>query len=229
MALPYELKPFPFSSHQWILKILARETRPLRILEVGTAGGYLGRILGERGHSVTGIELDPEVAAKARPYYQEMCVGDLECFGFAWRREFDWILFADVLEHLRDPAAVLTRAAPCLKTTGKILISVPNIANVVTRLSLLAGRFDYAERGILDRTHLRFFTLRSLTQTLDRSGLRATETRATPLPVQIVFPFTTAKIFLPLHYAHHGMVGLRKQLFGYQFVVVAEPKNTGSA
>jgi SAM-dependent methyltransferase len=229
MALPYQLKPFRFSSHYWILKILGRDNRPLRILEVGTASGYLGKFLREHGHSVIGIELDPDAAARARPFYEEMCVGDLETFRFPWRGEFDWILLADVLEHLRDPMAVLARAIPCLKPSGKLLISIPNIANIVIRLGLLAGRFDYAERGILDRTHLRFFTLRSLLQTLDRAGLRVIEVRATSLPVQLVFPFTTAKIFLPFHYAHHALVRLRKQLFAYQFVVVAESKTPISA
>lgn len=223
MPLPYNLKAFPYSSHDWVLKILSRERRPLRILEVGTAAGYLGRILRERGHYLVGVELHAEAAALARPYYDRICVADLEQFEFPERGEFDWVLFADVLEHLRDPARVLARAATCLNPSGKVLISVPNVANFMIRLSLLAGRFDYTERGILDRTHLRFFTLRSLREMADRAGYRVIEVRATPLPVQLLFPFTDAKAFALLHRAHYALVCLRKELFAYQFVVTAVP------
>jgi 2-polyprenyl-3-methyl-5-hydroxy-6-metoxy-1,4-benzoquinol methylase len=226
MPLPYQLKPFPYGSHDRILKILAREGRPLRILEVGTAAGYLGQILREGGHTLVGVELDREAAEQARPSYEQMCVGNLETIEFPWRKEFDWIVFADVLEHLRNPVEVLTRSIPCLKPSGKILISVPNVANLVVRLGLLMGRFNYADRGILDRTHLRFFTRRSLEEMLHRSGLRTLEVYATPVPVQLVFPATEAKIFAPLHQLHYGIVRLRQQLFGYQFVVTAEARNS---
>lgn len=224
MSLPYELKPFPYSSHDWILRILAREQRPLRILEVGTASGYLGRILRERGHSVVGVELDPDAARRAQPFYEQMHIANLETFEFPWRGEFDWVLFADVLEHLRDPAQALARAIPCLRPSGKTLISIPNFANLAIRVGLLFGRFEYTDRGILDRTHLRFFTLRSLREMLDRSNLHILDVRATPIPTQLILPFTAAKGFSFLHHAHYAAVRLRKQLFAYQFVVVAEPK-----
>ncbi len=224
MPLPYQLKPFPYSSHDWILTILSRAGRPLRILEVGTAAGYLGRILSESGHALVGVELDQDAAGEARPYYEQMCVANLETFQFPWRAEFDWILFADVLEHLPNPGKVLGRSIACLKPSGKILISVPNIANFVIRLSLLAGRFDYTDRGILDRTHVRFFTLRTLTEMLDRCGLRVLEVRATPVPLQLAFPATQARVFGLVHRANYALARLRKQLFGYQFVVTAERK-----
>ena len=227
MALPYNLKAFAYSSHDWLLKILSREGRPLRILEVGTAGGYLGRLLQGQGHSLVGVEYDAEAAARARPYYDRVYVADVEQFDFATCGKFDWVLFADVLEHLRDPAQVLARSAACLDDSGKILISVPNVANIVVRLGLLAGRFDYTERGILDRTHLRFFTLRALRETAERAGYRLIEVRATPLPVQLVFPFTDRKAFALFHRAHYALVCARKRLFAYQFVVTAVP-NSGS-
>jgi 2-polyprenyl-3-methyl-5-hydroxy-6-metoxy-1,4-benzoquinol methylase len=226
MSLPYQLKKFPRSSHDLILKTLSGENRPLRILEVGTAAGYLGHALRDRGHRIVGIELDPEAADRARPFYEQVYVSDLENFEFPWREEFDWVLFADVLEHLRDPMQVLKRAIPCVKRCGKILISVPNVANVVVRLGLLVGRFEYTERGILDRTHLRFFTLRSLKKMLDQAGLRILDVQATPLPVQLVFPFTNANPYALLHHIHYAAVRLRKQLLAYQFVVTVE--RTGS-
>ena len=161
-ALPYQFKDFKYNSHYRILNILARDHRQLRILDVGTADGYLGAILKAQGHWLAGVEREGEAAERARVHYDDFHCADLESFDFPYGAEFDYILFADVLEHLRDPEAVLKRALTCLKVGGAVIVSVPNVANLVMRLSLLCGRFDYAERGILDRTHLRFFTLASL-------------------------------------------------------------------
>jgi 2-polyprenyl-3-methyl-5-hydroxy-6-metoxy-1,4-benzoquinol methylase len=223
MAPPYQFKSFPYSSHDWILKILAREKRALRILDFGTATGYLGMRLREQGHSLAGVEADAEAAAQARAFYDPFYVADLNDFEFPARGAFDWILFADVLEHLREPGKVLARALPCLNPSGKILISAPNVAYFAIRLGLLAGRFDYADRGILDRTHLRFFTLRSLEAMIERAGCRVLDVQAAPAPVQLAFPSTRAKAFAPLHLAHYALVCLRKQLFAYQFVLTARP------
>jgi SAM-dependent methyltransferase len=220
----YEFKPFKYSSHYWILDTLDREKNPMRILDVGTASGYLGKIWRGRGHYVAGIEFDAATAARAREYYDTFQVADVETFAFPYRGEFDYIVFADVLEHLREPAAVLRRCIPALKDSGKIIISVPNIANWVIRLSLLLGRFDYMEKGILDRTHLRFFTLQSLRQLMDEVSCDALKATPTPLPVQLVFPSTANGFFMPLHELAYALTRCWKTLFAYQFVIVAAPR-----
>lgn len=219
----YEFKAFRYSSHYWILKILEREKRPVKILDAGTASGYLGKILTARGHSVTGIERDPAAAESAREYYDSLQVADLETFEFPDRGQFDYIIFADVLEHLRDPAAVLRSCIPALNADGKIIVSVPNIANLLIRLSLLFGKFDYMDRGILDRTHFRFFTLRSLKKTLNEVSCNVVKVIPTPLPVQIVFPFTDNHFFAPLHLALYELTRCWKTLFAYQFVILVKP------
>lgn len=219
----YEFKAFRYSSHYWILKLLEREGAPVKILDVGTASGYLGKILKERGHAVTGIERDAATAERARGYYDSFHLADIETFEFPYRGEFDYILFADVLEHLRDPAAVLRRCIPALKGSGKIIVSVPNVANFLIRLSLLFGRFDYMDRGILDRTHLRFFTLRSLKKMMAEVSCGILDVKPTPLPVQIVFPFTESKFFAPLHEAFYLLTRSWKTAFAYQFVMIAAP------
>jgi hypothetical protein len=132
-------------------------------------------------------------------------------------------LFADVLEHLKDPTFCFGNALPALKKTGEIIVSVPNIANIVIRLSLLAGRFDYCDRGILDRTHLRFFTLSSLRKIMQEASYRVLEVAPTPLPVQLVVPLSENKLFAWLHETHYLLVRLWKTLFAYQFVVKAAP------
>ena len=219
----YEFKAFKYSSHYWILKLLEPEREPVKILDVGTASGYLGKILRERGHSVTGIENDAATAERAKDYYDSFQLADIETFDFPYRREFDYILFADVLEHLRDPAAVLRTCIPALKESGKIIISVPNVANFIVRLSLLFGKFDYRDRGILDRTHLRFFTLRSLKKMMKEVSCTVLDVIPTPLPVQIVFPFTENQYFAPLHEAFYALTRCWKTAFAYQFVILAAP------
>ena len=221
---PYEFKPFPYSSHDRILHLVGREKRPLRILDVGAAGGYLGKIWKASGHYVAGIEYDAAAAERAREYYDAFQVADVETYEFPFHQEFDYIIFADVLEHLRDPAAVLLRCLPALKESGKLVISVPNIANWVIRLSLLSGKFDYRERGILDRTHLRFFTLSTLKELLNEVFCDVLEAVPTPLPVQLVLPFTRNRFFAPLHEAHYALTRSWKTLFAYQFVIVAAPR-----
>lgn len=219
----YEFKDFKYSSHYWILKALEHEGEPVNILDVGSASGYLGKILRERGHHVTGIESDAATAERARACYDSFQVANIETFEFPYRREFDYILFADVLEHLRDPAAVLRMSIPALKESGKIIISVPNVANFIIRLRLLFGNFDYMDRGILDRTHLRFFTLRSLRKMMSEVSCRVLSVIPTPLPVQMVFPFTKTKFFTPLHDAHYLVTRAWKTAFAYQFVITAAP------
>jgi 2-polyprenyl-3-methyl-5-hydroxy-6-metoxy-1,4-benzoquinol methylase len=205
--------------------MLEPEKNRLKILDVGTASGYLGKILEARGHSVSGIEVDKAIAETAKSHYASFQVADLETYEFPYRREFDYILFADVLEHLRDPVAVLRKCLPALKESGKIIVSVPNVANLVVRLSLLFGRFDYMDRGILDRTHLRFFTRRSLDRMLSQASYRVLRVIATPLPSQIVFPFTDKKLFAPLHEALYTLTRCWKAGLAYQFVIAAAPLN----
>ena len=223
----YEFKPFKYSSHYWILNALRGEKEPVRILDAGTASGYLGKVWRGDGHYVAGIEFDAATGEKARQYYDVFEVANLENYEFPARREFDYIVFADVLEHLRDPAAVLRKCIPCLKESGKIIISVPNIANWIIRLSLLFGKFDYMDRGILDRTHLRFFTSRSLQQLMKEVSCEVKEIIPTPLPFQLVLPFTDSKFFAPFHEAHYALTRCWKALFAYQFVIVAAPVGHG--
>jgi len=219
----YEFKPFKYSSHDRILYALRGEKEPVRILDAGTASGYLGKVWRSNGHFVAGIEFNAETGEEARQYYDVFEIANLETYEFPAHREFDYIVFADVLEHLRNPAAVLRRCIPCLKESGKIVISVPNVANWMIRLSLLFGKFDYMDRGILDRTHLRFFTSRSLQKLMKEVSCEVQEIIPTPVPVQLVLPFTQSAIFAPLHEAHYALTRCWKSLFAYQFVIVAAP------
>ena len=217
--MAYELKRFKYNSHYWVLNFLSTTRRPLRILDVGTADGYLGAILKEQGHSIIGVERDEQLGLKARHHYDAFHIADVEEFDFPYAREFDVLLFADVLEHVRDPAAVLRRALPSLKEKGEVIISVPNIANFTIRIGLLLGRFEYRDQGILDRTHLRFFTLRTLRRLLSDVGCTVVETRGAPIPIQLVVPLTRRPFFALFHEIHYLLVCLWPQLFAYQLIV----------
>lgn len=134
-----------------------------RILEFGCANGFISRHLQERGCSVTGVEIDRVAAEQARQWCEKVCVADLN--GTDWLgevgRDFDTILFGDVLEHLLHPEDALRMAAEALAPNGRIIICLPNIAHWSVRASLLRGRFEYEPTGILDATHTRFFTIDS--------------------------------------------------------------------
>lgn len=143
-----------------------------RVLEVGCANGELGRLLRSRGHHVTGIELVPEMAARARRWLDRVLTADVEMDGFPFPPDsFDAIVFADVLEHLIDPWRVLREAADVLTKGGVVVASIPNVQNIDVLRRLLRGRWEYRERGILDRGHLRFFTLHTIRALFAQAGL----------------------------------------------------------
>lgn len=217
-------KADPYSSHAQIVNWIANE-RPTDVLEVGTASGYLSSELAKLGCNVTGIEEDPEMAQLARQFCREMLVDNVESMDFSRLSRYDAIIFGDVLEHLRNPRAVLERLSSLLKPGGRILISLPNVANIWVRLNLLLGRFNYSRVGILDETHLRFFTLKTAKQLAADSGLDVISTGVTPIPLPLILPVTSKGRPLSfLHVLNWFLTRLRKTLLGYQFILVCRPK-----
>lgn len=154
-------------------KLLRWAGHDAEVLELGTAVGAMSAALKAQGCRVTGIEYDAEMAAEAAPHCVRMIVADIEgldpveAFG---AQRFGVILAADVLEHLRDPGAVLQRLHKVIAPGGRLLLSIPNIAHAGVAADLLIGRFDYRAKGLLDETHLRFFTRSSIEWLLLRAG-----------------------------------------------------------
>lgn len=226
-GLRYTLKADPYSSHSVILGWLA-EGRGRRLLDVGAADGLLSRHLTERGWKVTGIEADPTMAAAGAAHCEQMLVADLNRGVPLLDGDFDAIVCGDVLEHLADPAAALTSLVGFLAPGGDIVISVPNVAHLWIRLSLLAGHFDYADRGILDRTHLRFFTRRTLDALVTGAGLRAARHAATPVPLyQVVPPRWHGGVLAAVHALSAAAARVMPRVLGYQFIVLARRRGTG--
>jgi 2-polyprenyl-3-methyl-5-hydroxy-6-metoxy-1,4-benzoquinol methylase len=221
LASRYTLKDDPYSSHSVILDWLGHG-RGRRLLDVGAADGLLSRLLTERGWKVTGLEADPAAAAAGAAYCERMIVADLDAGIPALEGEFDAIVCADVLEHLRDPAGALATLRRALARGGQVVISMPNVAHLWMRLSLLAGRFEYAERGILDRTHLRFYTRRTLTALVTGAGLRIARLTSTPVPLYQVVPTRWhGHALAAVHALSAHTARVLPRLLAYQFVVGA--------
>lgn len=154
-----------------------------RILDVGCSTGVLGSQLKERGQYVecTGIELDEAMAENAKKTLDRVIVGNIEEIDLPKHLDYgyyDCIIFADVLEHLVNPWDVLKRITSFLDTKGMIVASIPNIEHYSTMLHLLTkGSWPYRERGIHDRTHLRFFTIKNIREMFESAGLEIIDIR----------------------------------------------------
>lgn len=192
-----------------------RITPGSKVLEVGCATGYMTRVLKEDLNcSVTIVEIDEAQATQASPYADVAVVGDIEDAG-TWAKigsGYDAVLFGDVLEHLRDPWEILRRTLRVLGDGGRVLASIPNVAYYEVRLGLLRGRFDYSDYGILDNTHLRFFTAASARRLFEGVGYEIVRFR----PI--------------FKRARHRLLGrVFRNACAFQFVIEAVPKATTSA
>jgi 2-polyprenyl-3-methyl-5-hydroxy-6-metoxy-1,4-benzoquinol methylase len=215
-------KHSPFSSHHRLIEAVRAGSR---VLDVGCAGGYIARALGERGCFVVGVDGRDDAAARAA--CGRFYVADVDGGGWAppledGPREFDYILFGDVLEHLRDPS-ILARSAAWLAPGGRVIASTGNVALWFMRLALLAGRFRYAPRGILDETHVRLYTRDTFRRLVEGAGRRIVDEDATVIPLEQLFARAEqARIGGMLEQAEYSLARLWPSLFAYQIILQAE-------
>ncbi len=159
---------------------------PKDIVDFGCGPGNLARLLSERGSSITGVDVNPDHAAMAQEYCASVITADLESASLADlfpTQRFDVAIFADILEHLRNPERVLAGVTAILRPGGCVIASIPNVAHGAVRLSLLEGEFDYQSIGILDDTHVRFFTRRSMEAFFEKAGLVIENVSRTIAPI----------------------------------------------
>lgn len=150
------------------------------ILEIGCGSGETGALALQRGRAgrYVGIELMEEPAAVASERLSRVIVGDVEQMTLDFRpAEFDGLILSEVLEHLRDPEALLSRLHRFVRPDGIVLASSPNIAHWKVVRELVSGRFPQADRGVFDRTHLRWFTPLSFAAMFERTGFRVVSIR----------------------------------------------------
>ncbi|MBU1727419.1 MAG: class I SAM-dependent methyltransferase [Candidatus Omnitrophica bacterium] len=190
----------PHSAHAKIIKYVGSRKK---VLDVGCNKGYLCKEFKSNGCFTVGIEADAESANLARKFCDNIIVEDLEQLKALPYPDkyFDVMVFADILEHLKDPALCLMQLKRYLNPEGLIIVSLPNIARLDIRLNLLFGKFTYQDSGILDKTHLRFFTLSSAKRILESSGFKV---------VGIDYPGLASKI------------RIFPTLISFQFIIIAK-------
>lgn len=212
-----------YTSHTLALKIVERE-QPARILDIGCGPGHVAEKCQDRGHAVTGIDAEPPLEGKMSEFYLANLESDpLPCN--PW--EFELALLLDVIEHLSNPEQFLINLRNDHLTNGRLgrrlllVLSTPNIAFAGIRLNLLLGRFNYAERGILDITHKRLFTKKSLLQLLEDCGYDVLRLHAVGVPFEAVLGGRIGRV---LGWLSSWFAKLWPSLFAFQFLVECRPR-----
>ena len=220
--VPYAIKRSRYSVHYYAARLVGTGQR---ILEIGCGDGSFGRDLIRAGNTVTGV--DRTTAFAESTGYEDVVEADLEHGLRAMSRlkghEFDRILLLDRLEHLRDPRPLLEDCRRLLEGRGKLILSAPNAVNFTVRLMVLFGLFNYADRGILDWSHLRFFTRKTIRQIVEASGFRVTATHFTVIPLERLISVSPENGMLRLaNGLLRAATALFPGLFAYEIVLVAE-------
>ncbi len=220
----YTFKDFEGSSHRILIDLITRYSDgAITLLDLGAAGGELGEALRRRFKRTIGFEFDVDRLADLRTRFDQAVIADLETVRRLPSRA-DAIVLADILEHLRDPSKLLACVRRSLSPAGHVFISVPNIANITVRIGLMFGIFEYRERGILDSSHLRFYTMRSIKREIEGAGFRIVAIRGSSVPIRLIVPrapeflLRTGERLLTL------VTRIWRGLFAYQIIIVAESR-----
>lgn len=222
----YALKESPNSSHHRILGLLPKPGERRRVLDVGAGTGELSLILAARGYEVTAVERYPleDAAAGQIEFHQ----ADLDEGFPPLKGAYDWILCADVLEHVREPQLLLRRLHALLTPGGVILASLPNSGHWYFRLHVLFGSFPQHDKGLFDRTHLHFFMWRNWVDLFQQAGYILDRPGVTAPPMELRFPRSAGSLWLKCaDTVSMALATAWKELFAYQFIVVARPAVSG--
>ncbi|MFB3851371.1 MAG: bifunctional glycosyltransferase/class I SAM-dependent methyltransferase [Acidobacteriota bacterium] len=221
----YAPKKSPLSSHKRVEMFVPQNSE---ILDLGAEGNYVDE-LKRKNCSITGITLS-EIPEEAKKKYDEFFLEDLEKNDWRKRiegKKYDVIILADIIEHLREPRPLLSFLKDFLKQDGIVIASTPNIAHFYVRLALLFGFFPYGSRGILDETHLHFYTLRSFKKLFEREGYKLIKKRYTPIPFELFAGKNKISrvVALFLEYFYYLFVKIVPSLFAYQMIYLFKRNN----
>src|SRR3990170_2747883 len=213
------------TSHAQLVMLTGRNKR---VLEVGPATGYVTEVLRRRGCQVTAVENDPAAAEVAEKFCERIIAGDIEKIDFPQtfgEEQFDVVMLGDVLEHLVDPKGALERVRPLLRAGGCVVASIPNVAHASVRVMLLDGKFVYTEKGLLDHTHLRFFTKSGIETLFEEAGYHIRVWQRTSTDT-LQDPFAEELSLGESQLPPHLVEALRQdpEALTYQFVVRAYPQ-----
>ena len=222
----YEMKEGWATSHGRLLEILTR-LPPSRILDLGCDDGSMGERLRLAGHDVTGVDLHKLDGVGER--LDRFVEFDLN-FGIPPEvgGDYDVVLAADILEHVRRPDRLLADIRSCLSPTGRVVTSVPNMGHWYPRIRVASGRFDYDRRGILDASHLRFFTRASFERLVRAGGFEIRHRDAVGIPFEVSDRGSpeapkTSNVRRAIEAIEHAAVEVWPTLFGYQLIYVLAP------
>lgn len=218
---PYTFKPGSTSSHSLLLAGLPVDGENRKVLDVGGGEGYLSDVLARRGYQVVCLAA-PGTAVDPFPEGVTLIETDLDAAKPLLDGPFDFIICGDVLEHLRDPPAVLGWLRGLLAPGGRLLASLPNSGHLYFRLNVLIGRFPAHDRGLFDRTHLHFYTWDGWRRLFAEAGFEMETVRPTPVPAGLALGLLQDHVAARSLETIGYILGLvRKTLFAYQFVVTA--------
>jgi 2-polyprenyl-3-methyl-5-hydroxy-6-metoxy-1,4-benzoquinol methylase len=222
----YPVKHSKRSSHHVVQKLVGTNQE---VLEIGCGAGLFSNELRKIGNRMTGIDPAPEAGLPEA--FEKYISADLDndlrpAIDQLAGKRFERVLALDILEHLKNPDRLLRQCGELLAPHGLLIVSVPNVANIRVRGALLFGRFSYADRGILDRTHLRFFTRKTARRLLEENGFRVLDQKLTVIPLEFVLGLPADNLLMRLlnrvlALATRVMPGL----LGYQIVLVAKSRN----
>jgi SAM-dependent methyltransferase len=216
----YVLKDFVGSSHRILAGWVRDLPRGSRLLELGPGVGHVARLAQRRDLHWLGLESSIDCTWDLRKTLSGGAIVDLESLPSLPRWD-GAILAADTLEHLGDPVRMLRLIHDALPPGGLLMLSVPNVANAYVRLNLLIGRFPYADRGILDRTHRFFFTARSLRDMVTSSGFVIERSAVSTIPLPLLWPRLSALILAALSMVLATATRYLPRLLGYQLLLRA--------
>jgi 2-polyprenyl-3-methyl-5-hydroxy-6-metoxy-1,4-benzoquinol methylase len=182
----------------------------------------LGQFIQGTGLIIDGIEANPQWADMARPLYRNVwsCFAEQAPLEL---RSYKLIVCADVLEHTPDPVMVLKKLVEASTDDARFIISLPNVAHLAIRLMLLCGKFPKMERGILDKTHLQFFTRDTALDMIRSAGLQIEKVACTGVPLDEVWKTGEGKaLYNFLVRCQHLALDIAPRLFGFQWIILAK-------
>ena len=231
----YTLKLDRYSSHAQIARWLIDYRRQIAatecaVLDVGCASGFLGTWLKPPDFYLMGVDIESSFLAHLSDSYRQAIQADIELLPeLPLERVPQVLVFADVLEHVRHPDEVLIELGRRYLSLGAaVIVSLPNAVHLYVRLSILLGRFNYAERGILDRTHVRFYTLTTALNLCRNCGIAVRQIAVTPTPLPLLNPaFAEGHRLFGVHRLNAWLTRRGRQWLGYQFILYGSYQPSG--
>jgi predicted TPR repeat methyltransferase len=224
VANVYTFKDFEGSSHRILIDLIRRfAPHGGTLLDLGAAGGELGAAVREHFDQTVGFEYDADRIGQLRGRFDHVVIADLETVK-TLPSEVSAIVLADIIEHLRDSTTLLQIVKRSLRRDGVLFLSVPNIANITVRLGLLFGIFEYRDRGILDFTHLRFFTMRTIRREIEAAGFRIVAIRGSSVPIRLIINWMPDVLLRLGERVLTWITRIWRGLFAYQIILVATPR-----